>query len=425
MSRLPDAKCPECGELIRDCRPDAAGRAPVATGYEACLRRCDKCGVGVSNAKDKDAIVVIYREPRQNVPGNVHGGLCDALHQALHVQNRPNKKAKFCFQTSEDAVTWTVFRGLQQEGLLRLTLAYLGFELAEEGSDEPAMLLWGVPVPASDDRAQLLRQRLLSVSDELKERAQSRSEPDVVLDVGEEGLVLVEVKYNSGNDVRELDYDRFWRKYVEETRAFGDGKAAQKTGLYELARNWRIAWELAGDRPMWLLNLGPGELFEGTKAEALQAFKQCLKTGDKRRFLWRTWRKFLPDVPQWLCEYLEQRMPAEMAARYPVTGGQIEAMISIPGSGTIEFSGLWDDGQVKLHIPQRLRRQMADASKLFDAMSLHCSLGYFTLKDRPYTKDWFGLLGLVDLMHEVIPEYTVTGDLDELPQEPPLAEGYE
>ena len=408
MTRLPETKCPGCGDLMRDSRPPDAGPAPAARRYEKCLRRCDKCGIGLSNGNNA---VRIYREPWQNVPGNVHGGLYCALDQALNEQSRCSKKAKFCSQTSEDAVTWTVFRGLQQEGLLRQTLAYLGFGLAKEPSDEPAMLLWGAPVPASDGRAQLLRQRLLSVSDDLKERAQSRSEPDVVLDFGDEGLILIEVKCNSGNDVKKPDYAG-WPLYLERTEAFADWKGARGTGLYELARNWRIAWELAGDRPMWLVNLGPGELFEGTKAEALQAFKQCLKTSDKRRFLWRTWRKFLPDVPQWLSEYLEQRMPAEMAARYPVTGGQIEALISIPGAGTIEFTGLWDDGQVKFHIPQRLRRQMADASKLFDAMSLHCSLGYFTLKDRPYTKDWFGLLGLVDLMHEVIPEYTVTGDLD-------------
>jgi hypothetical protein len=36
----------------------------------------------------------------------------------VNITNRANKAAKFRFETSEDAVMWTVFNGLQQAGTL-------------------------------------------------------------------------------------------------------------------------------------------------------------------------------------------------------------------------------------------------------------------------------------------------------------------
>jgi hypothetical protein len=311
MPTLPPLICPGCGGAVQSAyfTPKTTGGAPQATGYPSCLRRCENCGFGFSNAATSDPtkLTIVYRDPFVGIPSSVADGHASALVGAMNVLNRRAKRAKFVSLNSEDHVTWTIFRHLQAEGQLRAALARLGVPFVGHLSAEPTLLLWGVPVPNTPAGA-AVQARLVEVLDALNENHDRRSEPDVILDCGAAGVVFTEIKLRSRNDSK--PHYGGWDKYLNATDAFTDGGQAKGSALYELARNWRIAWDLAGHRPMALINLGPPELFIGNCAAPLSTFAGSLSRSPTRLFLTTTWQSLLgrlPDHPEWLQRYAAAR----------------------------------------------------------------------------------------------------------------------
>ena len=107
MTHLPSLICPACHDSIASV--DFFGRAPTATRFEDCLRRCEPCRVGASNAADPNSVTYIHDDPLRNIPIESRQGASEALAQAFNVRNRESKLRRFGFSTSEDAVTWVVF----------------------------------------------------------------------------------------------------------------------------------------------------------------------------------------------------------------------------------------------------------------------------------------------------------------------------
>ncbi|MFZ5448932.1 MAG: hypothetical protein ACOZFS_09890 [Thermodesulfobacteriota bacterium] len=280
-------------------------------GYASCLRRCEDCGFGFSNARtaEIDRLTIVYRNPFGNIPDYIAAGHDEVLRQALNRINRSAKLLKFTSSKSEDHLTWTVFRYLQLTQEMGKAVGRLGIDFMDIFSVEPTLLLWGCPLPPQEEVGKAIQEKLIQVLDRLGENPQRRSEPDVILDYGERGIIFIEVKHGSPNDTKPAKYQG-WRKYLRNTVAFRDTGSVRRTGFYELARNWRIAWDLAGDRPMALINLGPGELFQGTSQSKLVAFTETLDQGESRRFVIVSWRQFLdamPPCPPWLRGYLDNR----------------------------------------------------------------------------------------------------------------------
>src|SRR5262245_30112471 len=118
-NELPTSCCQECGRPLAVAHPDAAGAA--GTSSHACPRRSDSCGIGYSNTRRAGTETRIYRDVENNVPPQVREGFVEALSRAVNVVNRKNKIKKAAFDTSEDALTWSVFRGIQLVGGLRRT----------------------------------------------------------------------------------------------------------------------------------------------------------------------------------------------------------------------------------------------------------------------------------------------------------------
>ena len=137
----------------------------------------------------------------------------------------------FCLETLEDAVTWTVFRRLQLGAQFGAALRAAG--IVPAGEVEPAMLLWAAAVPQGDVRAQSLRSDLATASKTLREDPLKRTETDVALDFGPEGVVLIEGKHRSANEV---NVDASWGRYACEG-CFSDVTLVRQSGMYELARN--------------------------------------------------------------------------------------------------------------------------------------------------------------------------------------------
>jgi hypothetical protein len=182
--------CPECGTTLNAMK----GERKRPSSFGDLLRRCEPCGIGYSNARLNP--VMIYRDPAANVPSEVRGGLGRVLDSSLNDRNRDQKRFKFGSQNSEDAVTWAVFSFFvcgQPDALRALGKRWLGSDAP------PAALIWGVPVP-DQPRGVEIRKELISILDQIGEHPRSLSEPDVVLDYAEAGLVVIEVKLGSKND---------------------------------------------------------------------------------------------------------------------------------------------------------------------------------------------------------------------------------
>lgn len=306
MAKLPGICCKRCGTKLisKTYSPTKAGRAPVATCYKKCLRICQKCGIGYSNSKKNPKR--IYNHPFQEIfkiPSNIASNWENVIGKALNERNRENKKKKFAFHTSEDHVTWVVFKYLHRNKLINKTLTKMG--IITNCEKEPVLLLWGVPIPHTE-AGEKVRSKIKGIlkSENINESSGSLSEPDVILDYGEKGIIIIEVKLHSTNDKKKKKYKN-WEKY--ESEAFKNYGNIKKSGLYELTRNWRLAWEYSASGPMTLINLGPKKLF---CKSGIKEFEENLNTNKNKQFRKIAWDDFMDAInskPPWYVDYLVDR----------------------------------------------------------------------------------------------------------------------
>jgi len=294
------------------------GPRAAATGYDSCLRRCEPCGIAASNALDAGRVKYIHAELLSNIPEKSRSGAAEALAAALNVRNRVSKQNRFGFFTSEDAVTWVVFTHLLRTKQLVTALQHAGV-FGDDVSEQPALLLWGVPIDP-DPRGHDIRARLIRECTDLGEKPESYSEPDVIVDLGRAGLVFIEVKYLSGNDDKPEGYAG-WPKYESRGRIDWDFTAVRGSGHYELARNWCLLNRLADGRPGALANLGPSKLFVGGEGDRLDRFAAALAARGSLRFIKVTWphllQSVLPSAPEWFTNFCKQRRLIDNAAAPP------------------------------------------------------------------------------------------------------------
>lgn len=283
------------------------GPPPRAKSYEDCLRKCDQCGIGASNAANSEKVTYIYQHPLDNIPVEARKGVDTALDTALNIRNRPSKRQRFGFSTSEDAVTWVVFTYLLRSAQLFPVLKKIG--LADKSvTTNPALLLWGAPVD-SNGKGEVIRQKLEEICTSLGESPQSFSEPDVIIDLDDSGMIFIEVKYLSGNDIKLPDYPG-WKRYLQAESLTWDEQEVVNSGCYELARNWRILKSLAGKRPATLVNLGLPSLLSGSGDDCLKRFEAALGADPTSKFARLSWANFLSEIdekPGWFRDFCKNR----------------------------------------------------------------------------------------------------------------------
>jgi hypothetical protein len=307
MYKLPSLICPICRTPIATV--ESIDRVSAAAQFGNCLRRCEPCGIGASNAANPEAVTYIYRDPLKNIPHACRDGASEALGQALNVRSRGSKRLRFGFSTSEDAVTWVVFTHLLRSGQLLATLQRVGL-IAEGGlTTAPTLLLWGTPID-NCARGAGIRKQLSDACASLQEDPNSFSEPDVIVDLGEGGLIFIEVKHLSRNDLKPADYSG-WSRYGSSARLAWRIDDIRASGCYELARNWCLLKILAADRPASLVNLGPAKLFLGAEGARLDRFVNALATDERSHFMKLSWSqllgKGLVDAPDWFSEFCRDR----------------------------------------------------------------------------------------------------------------------
>ena len=106
---------------------------------------------------------------------------------------------RICNENSEDALTWNVFSRLARAGRLKPLVSTLtGLSL----KTEPEIYLWGLKVRLDDSSKPSLFDPLKSARDIFeKDITRYLTEPDIMLYVPGQLLVLVEAKFTSGNPV--------------------------------------------------------------------------------------------------------------------------------------------------------------------------------------------------------------------------------
>lgn len=106
---------------------------------------------------------------------------------------------RICHETSEDALTWNVFSSLASAGVLPALVADL---TRRDIRSEPELYLWGLRV-RSDDSTTPVQFPALTDARRKFEAGINRflTEPDIMLYVPGEVLLLVEAKFTSGNTI--------------------------------------------------------------------------------------------------------------------------------------------------------------------------------------------------------------------------------
>lgn len=261
-------------------------------------------------------------DPFAAIPAELRSGLEDTLKLSLSTVTKTRKIQRFSRPRAEDALTWVVFRFLQEQRSLRQLLGNLGIASARNAHAEPLLLLWGVPVPLVSRDGLEVHCRLRAALDAIGEAKNARTEPDVMLDFGKHGLVIIEVKLDARNERRSADYAP-WDKYFDATEAFRKEGAVRESGLYELARNWRVGWELTREprRRFTLLNLGPESLFRIGRRDLpwVGDFGSAINQPRGDRFMTMSWPQFLQHMPAMtepVAEFVKSRVGA-FASRGP------------------------------------------------------------------------------------------------------------
>jgi hypothetical protein len=216
-----------------------------------------------------------------------------------HVLQNPFKyeSHRFGFERSEDAVSWNVFRSLQEAG----ALAQIGELFTGERSPiEPHFYLWGLDL--SEDRFEPWR--LLVAARERFESAlpveRPQTEPDIALHLPGRYLVLIEAKFTSPNttyergprrDKQSLTLDELLDIYDDERLTIINRQNAHAANRvhYQLWRNTVFAeWMAQLDHPRtkaFHVNL----VREGYEQESGQEFQRLLSAGYENRFRQVTW----------------------------------------------------------------------------------------------------------------------------------------
>ena len=298
--RFQPMQCRACQRVIKPNASLAAslGRRLAIASHDDCIYRCE-CGASYSNARKEDERELIAASPEQNVPKQVRAGLVEALGQALNRKGRRKKLMRFCFETSDDAVTWTVFRGLGQPGRLDALVA------PQRPLGEPTLLMWGVPV--SGPRGLETASALAEVCRLLGESASAYSEPDVIV-VWSDLVVLVEAKFQSGNERR--PNFRGFERYLDRPDLFAvSPEEVAADGYYELTRNWRIGTALAeslGIPGFLLLNLGSPEKIE-VDADLFGTLVARSPAHDFASCSWSDVLEAAQPIESWLDRYASER----------------------------------------------------------------------------------------------------------------------
>lgn len=293
---LKKIECPICGVLLMP--RDATVKQ--SNSFNDCLRRCEICMVGFSNAKDNPTL--IYKNYADNIPVLLQPNLDFVLNNSLNLINRVNKRNKIAFSTSEDALTWSFFKYFAVTKRLNDLLKLLNIDSEESFYD---IYLWGTNICSQITDSDFYKQ-FIQISNSFNEDYKKMTEPDVIIKLNDE-LIFIEVKYQSANNVI-TDIKKFDKYFISDV----DLMKLKDSGHYELYRNWAFAFKLGNGSKFKLINLGLQKLFIDKNRTKLEQFEDSLNS-ENGTFVKLSWEEIIGKLREneydnWFLEYLEQKI---------------------------------------------------------------------------------------------------------------------
>jgi hypothetical protein len=224
-------------------------------------------------------------------------------------------------EKSEDALSWNVFRSLQEAGCLAQVTNVL---IGESHPEEPDLYLWGIRISGDSFEPWnlLIAAREHFESDLPVERP--LTEPDIALHLPGRYLALIEAKFTSPNtfyergerkDDQSLTMDELLAIYQDpDLRLLDTEKAKCRDRVaYQLWRNTILAeWMAMRDSSAtkaYHINL----VREGCEEASAAEFSELLQVEYAERFGQATWEQLYrlavqqSATPGRLCEYMEQK----------------------------------------------------------------------------------------------------------------------
>lgn len=200
-------------------------------------------------------------------------------------------------ENSEDALSWNVFRSLQEAGLLAAVAKLM---TGEDHPQEPDLYLWGIRV--SDDSFEpwdlLIAARERFESNLPVERPQT--EPDIALHLPGKYLVLIEAKFTSPNpfyergprkDAQSLTLDELLGIYRDDSLRILDYANAHSADRvpYQLWRNMVFAEWMAKSESTQATAYHVNLVRDGYERDSAQEFRQLCQAKLCESFRQATW----------------------------------------------------------------------------------------------------------------------------------------
>lgn len=221
---------------------------------------------------------------------------------------------RICHETSEDALTWNVFSKLARDGLLAKLLSKL---TNLDIKDEPELYLWGLKISLDD----LTPPRPFSALANARNKFENKiskflTEPDIMLFVPGQVLVLIEAKFTSGNTIASADAaddlsnekpksrDGIIGRYNSTALPNGMLLTPKSTGPFysQLYRNVVFAMYMANQLKVeWaVVNLIGSKQFDQRKNKAefqdpTQFIHSLLPEESRSQFLFYNWERLYAD----------------------------------------------------------------------------------------------------------------------------------
>lgn len=240
----------------------------------------------------------VYNEPWRNLLWREAGDQA-----RLDAILRGKRESRMGHEHSEDAVTWNIFRFFERHGCLSGAIG----TICPCPNDEPLTVFWTT-------HEGCLWEPYQRCSDQIPERASSRSESDLIFLWERKLLVVVEAKFRSPNrsnpdPSKRKDELRKSRPYINRASRCLNPKGAKRAvcdGWYELLRNWVLGMglkEMLGCEEFVLVNL----LRKRHEAEHREdptrdfAERACALTPN-RRFVVAHWEDLIAAAPS-ICDH--------------------------------------------------------------------------------------------------------------------------
>lgn len=201
------------------------------------------------------------------------------------------------YEKSEDALTWNVFRTLQECGLLHVVAGWItGLDIQEE----PRLYLWGLSI--SDGKFEpwdlLLAARMRFESNLPVERPPT--EPDITLYLPGYYLILIEAKFTSPNpfyidgprrDAKSLTKNELLEIYQDADLVTLDVEKARRSErvYYQLWRNVVFAEWMAGYGNAATVAYVANLTRDGQERESCGAFQSLITAECVRHFVHLSW----------------------------------------------------------------------------------------------------------------------------------------